>query len=122
LQTSFIDTRRNSAIPSEYFPDVCTIQELTTTTSLEGEVEEAWSDLDGHSSIRCSVNPPNDMHEVKTKDLTYSMASHDISLNGFYPLITASMRAVVKDVPYDILVPKHSGHSTTTLLKCRVVG
>jgi len=121
LQTSFIDSRLNSAIPHRYFPEVCTIRALVTTIDSEGETKESWSDYEGHSNIPCSVNPSANIHEVKTRELTYSMASHDISLNGYYPSITSSMKAVVDDKSYDILVPEHSGHGVITLLKCQVV-
>lgn len=120
MKTSFIDNRRNSEIPPEYFPSRCTIQTLVTTVSPEGNVEESWSDYDGHIGIDCSVSPVSG-DENLSSTLVYEDSTHNISLLGLYMSITPKMRAVIDSTNYDISMVNNSGYGTNTVLECKVV-
>lgn len=105
---------------SKFFPQSCTVQVLTETTDENHQVVEAWADLSGHVAIPCLVKLESG-DEVRTGEQTYAVATHTISLQGYYPAITEKMRAVVGGLRYDILLPENSGFELNTRLKCRVV-
>lgn len=105
------------------FPQACTIQRAQETVNADGEVQKAWTNFAGHIDIPCSVAPDRIQGgEIQASNRTYAEGVFIIALQGYYPGITAAMRAVVGGTPYDIVLPLQSSHGLNTRLKCRVVG
>lgn len=111
---------RLHAMLNKFFPELCTIQEATETQDTANQPIESWSNLAGHVNLACAISRPRG-GERKTVHQIYSVATHTIALDGYYPAITEKMRAVVNGVSYNILLPEHDPLSASTQLVCQVV-
>ncbi len=103
-----------------FYPALCTIQQATETRDAAGQPNAAWSNLAGHVDIECRIGPAGG-GERKTTNQVYTVATHTIHLTGYYPVITAKMRAVVGMQAFDILLVANDGQSHHTKLVCQVV-
>lgn len=103
-----------------FYPSTCTIQEATEARDLAGQPIATWVDKAGHIDLACRLSPAGG-GERKTVTQIYSQATHVVELTGYYPLITAKMRAVVAGQVYDILLPERDGQSASTKLVCQVI-
>lgn len=102
------------------FPSSCTIQ-VPADTNTKGDVSAApWADLAGHTGLACRVAPAGGA-EIKGAGLIYAMTSHSIALAGYYPLVTAHMRALVDGQAYDIEAVEHDGSHVQTRLRAQIV-
>lgn len=110
---------RLHAIMNKFFPELCTIQQATETQDVANQPIENWSNLAGHVNLSCAISRPRG-GERKTTHQIYSVATHTIALDGYYPAITEKMRAVVNGVAYDILLPERDPLSAITQLVCQV--
>jgi len=104
----------------DFFPSLCTIQEDVGGVDAHGMPIEDWQDLADHVEIPCAHGPSKGT-EVKLPDQTYVVSNYTLSLEGYYPLITEKMRAVVDSVVYEILLAQSSSHGVTTRLLTRKV-
>ncbi len=111
---------RLHAMLNKFFPELCTVQAATETPDAAGQPIKGWADLAGHINLACAISRPRG-GERKTVHQIYSVATHTIALDGYYPAITEKMRAVVNGVSYDILLPEHDGQAASTQLVCQVV-
>ena len=98
---------------ADYFPSLCTIQEDLGTEDASGSIIPSWTDFAGHDDLPCA-HGPNKGREVKLANQTYVVSNYTISLRGYYPTITAKMRAVVDSVAFEILLPQSDSHGVTT--------
>ncbi len=113
---SIVDTRLMGALES-HFSDRCTIQCLTETVDTDGQVVKTWTDR--HSDVPCNVMPLKG-REIKGPNQAYVVANTSIALQGHYPDIKESDRAIVGSTTYDILLAEHT-LGTMTRLSCEVV-
>ena len=117
--TNLISPRLFSQLTA-FYPDTCTIQTATETLDAANQPIKSWADLAGHAAIPCAVSRPRGGERHTTHQI-YSVATHTIALAGYYPAITAKMRAVVFGQAYDILLPENDGQGAATELVCQVV-
>jgi head-tail adaptor len=103
-----------------FYPETCTIQAAINSMDEANQPIQNWSDLAGHAAIPCAISRPRGGERHTTHQI-YSVATHTIALAGYYPAITAKMRAVVSGQAYDILLPENDGQETATELVCQVV-
>jgi SPP1 family predicted phage head-tail adaptor len=117
-----IISRRMFDTLGKFFPDVCTIQETPNpeTQDAAGQPVEDWQDLKDHEMLECRVMPSGGNEKRSTNQIVAS-STHVILLAGYYPLITARMRAVVDDQVYEILLPEKDGLHAITRLVCEIV-
>ena len=118
METSFIDSRRNAAIETNFHPSLCTIQAETDSTNADAQPIQTWANLAGHVDIPCSVALSSGK-EVKGKQSEYGQTTHRIALNGVYSSITRLHRAVIGGVTYEIMFVSPPGHANSiTVLDC----
>jgi len=111
-----VDPRLMGALES-HFPNRCTIQYLTETVDADGQMVKTWTDR--HAAVPCNVMPLKG-REIKRPNQTYVVANTSIALQGHYPDVKESDRAIVGSTAYDILLVE-SPLSTMTRLSCEVV-
>lgn len=102
------------------FNKTVTIQESTETRNGYGEPISTWANKSGHINIPCVASPAGG-NEIKRSDMTYVVATHKILLQGHYPTISETMRAVLGGVYLDILLVEHDSQDLTTRLLCQIV-
>lgn len=121
MQTSFIDSRRNAAITTNFHPSLCTIQAYVDGVDSYGAPTQTWANLAGHVDIPCSIALSSG-RKTKTGEMEYGLTTHRISLNGVYPTITRLHRAVVDGTTYEIQYASPPGHANSiTALDCNLV-
>ena len=104
------------------YPSVCTIQENTPVIDAYGQPIEAWTNLANHENLACSVVPvARASEESKLPEAILEIATHNIYLNGYYPLITPAMQVIMPAEPYDILLSELDSQHRTTKLTVRKV-
>ena len=103
-----------------FYPGSCTIQQGTETLDAAGQPSYTWTNLAAHTAIPCHVAPAGG-GEVKGPDYTTVIYSHTIALAGYYPTITAAMRAVVGAATYDVLAVENDSLGKSTRLRVQVV-
>ena len=113
---AIIDDRLLAALGS-HFGDLCTVQRLTETVDSYGQVVEAWADL--YASVPCILMPTKG-REISGPNQTYTVANYAIALQGAYPDIRESDRAIVGGVAYNVLLVSTPLGAMTTL-SCEVV-
>lgn len=118
---AIVDDRLLASLGS-HFGDLCTVQRLTETTDEYGQVVEAWADL--YVGLPCNVMPAKKQglagEVVGAAGQTYAVANYSIALQGAYPDIRESDRAIVGGVAYNILLASTTLGAMTTLA-CEVV-
>ena len=118
---SIVDPRLMGALES-HFPALCRVQYLTESVDADGQVVTAWKDR--HVAVPCLVAPANSGRgsgrEIKGPNQTYVVANTSIALQGHYPDIKESDRAIVGDTTYDVLLVEQILGSMTRL-SCEVV-
>ena len=119
---SIVDPRLMGALES-HFPALCRVQYLTEDVDADGQVVTVWRDR--HAAVPCNVAPAtagrgSSGREIKRKDGTYVIANFSIALQGHYPDIKESDRAIVDGTVYDILLAE-THLDTMTVLSCEVV-
>jgi head-tail adaptor len=96
------------------------IQSDAGTQDTSGQVIPSWVDLAGHTDLPCRVAPAGGQ-EARERNQTYAVTTHTIIIAGYYPTITAKMRAVVGAVNYDIETVGCDSEHLTTRLSVRIV-
>ena len=118
---SIVDPRLMGAL-GNHFPALCRVQYLTESVDADGQVVTAWKDR--HVAVPCLVAPANSGRgsgrEIKGPNQTYVVANTSIALQGHYPDIKESDRAIVDGTVYDILLAE-THLDTMTVLSCEVV-
>ena len=105
----------------DFFPSVCTIQEMTETQdATTGEISWTWGDVVGLVDLPCALGATSGQ-EVKMPDQTYVVANYTLALNDSYTTIVEKMQAVVDSVAYEILLVQQASHSNKTRLLLRKV-
>jgi len=118
MQSSFIDSRRNTALTANFNPSLCTIQAYVDGVDAYGQPTQTWANLAGHVDLPCSIALSSG-REVKGTQNEYGITTHRIALNGVYPTITRLHRAVVDGVTYEIQYASPPGHANSiTVLDC----
>lgn len=105
-----------------FYPSVATIEQATETRDSFGSPVLAWASVEGLSGIPCRVAPltiqtPTFSNEAKLELLTYLTTTHHVALQGYYPQIETTMRAVIDGVIWDIQGVEHDGQGSTTRLR-----
>ena len=100
-----------------HFPSLCRVQYLTEDVDADGQVTTAWKDR--YVDVACNVMPLKG-REIRGKDQTYVVANTAIALQGHYPDVKESDRAIVGSTTYDILLVEQI-LDTMTRLSCEVV-
>jgi len=85
-----------------------------------GQPNPTWSNLTDHVDLACSLAPKGGQ-EVKMADMTIAISTHTISISGYHPTITPTMRAVVGSQTFDILSVETDSRLKTTRLITQVV-
>jgi len=122
MSRDLIDPRLMASLGS-HFPSLCRVQYLTEDVDADGQVTEVWKDR--HTDVPCNVAPAAGRggttgREIKGPNQTYVVANFLIALQGHYPEIVESDRAIVGDTTYDILLVEQI-LDTMTRLSCEVV-
>jgi hypothetical protein len=80
-----------------------------------------WEDVSDLVGIDCSIAPFDTEHpsrqEAKIETMTYLAVSHHVLLRGYFPEISAAMRAMVDGVAYDIQAVESDSQQTMTRLR-----
>lgn len=106
---------------ADFFTGLCTIQTSTESQTTSGQVNPAWLDFAGHVDLPCRIAPAG-VSEPRVQNQTYVIGKHTMILRGYYPLITAKMRAKVGSIYYNILgKPEFDGQSIMTRLTVELV-
>ncbi len=111
-----VDPRLMASLGS-HFPSLCRVQYLTEDVDADGQVVTAWKDR--YVDVTCNVMPLKG-REIRGKDQTYVVANTSIALQGHYPDVKESDRAIVGSTTYDILLVEQV-IDTMTRLSCEVV-
>lgn len=109
---------------SGLFDKTCTIKEKgTETADAVGQLIPAWPTLTGHSAIACRFAPAATSRRSRepNEQMTVSTATDVVMLQGYYPLITTAMRAVVGAVTYQVVKVTHDSEELCTELDVEVV-
>lgn len=116
MRPAFVDPRLMQSLGT-HFPSLCQVQYLTETVDADGQVVTAWTDR--HVAVPCNVTSLKGK-EIRGPNQTYVVANSSIALQGAYPDIRESDRAIVDGVTYDILLVEQI-LGTMTRLSCEVV-
>lgn len=124
LRNQLIDPRFFEKLGTTFWKHTCTIQTPPETFNEIGEPELAadagWVNLPGHDLISCNLAAQRALGEQQSEKRnagsTYDAKTRHCQLNGYYPLITEGMRAVVDSVAYDIRGVVHSSAKVQTKL------
>ena len=111
-----VDPRLMGVLGS-HFPSLCQVQYLTESVDADGQVITAWKDR--HADVPCNISPLKG-REIKGPNQTYVVANTSIALQGLYPDVVESDRAIVGGTTYDILLVEQI-LDTMTRLSCEVV-
>lgn len=103
-----------------FYPSFCTIEQVTETQDSFGAVTVTWSTLADHAELRCRL-APNSANEIHDLQGTYVVHSWTIALMGYYPGVTAKMRAVIDDRRYEVETVQFDGNQKLTRLTVRIV-
>lgn len=103
-----------------FYPSLCTIQTPVLSQDDANQPRPAWPNLAGHVALACRLSPLSGT-ERKSTNQVYTRATHVINLAGNYPTIAEKMRAVIDDIPYDILLVENDGQDKSTRLVAQVV-
>jgi hypothetical protein len=97
-----------------------TIQTATETRDAAGQPIKTWANLVGHVAIPCHIEITGGS-ESKATNQVYVTATHEIILQGYYPLITPKMH-LVDDAgqTYDILQVDHESFGAFTKLVAEI--
>jgi len=129
-----VDPRMLSRL-ANFFPSLCTIQEATYTVDTHGYPEPTWEDKEGHIDLACAIAPmyqgAPERAEITRADGTIVVATHHISLAGYYPDIRPEMQVVIdrdfgdggfgEGEIWDIVSVETSSHQELTRLRVRKV-
>lgn len=98
------------------YPGRCTIQSKTVATDQYGTPTETWSTV--AANIPCSIAPivveNIRAYERTDEDKTVLMNPHRITLQGRWPQVATSMRAVVNGSNWDINGVEHDSQGVYT--------
>lgn len=94
------------------YPATGTVQTGTDARNDDGEIVPVWSNLASHVGLACRIAPA-ERGEEESPDEIYSVVTHRIALQGYYPAVTAQMRFVVGSTIYDIQRVEHDGGAET---------
>lgn len=119
-QLGIIHPQMLARVRPNFYPSLCTIQEATDTADSYGQPIPAWDDLADHIDLACRIAPDSG-NEMRSQIQIYAVHGWTVALNGYYPDILETMRAVVDDVIYDILQVQHDGNNQTTRLRVRTL-
>jgi head-tail adaptor len=97
-----------------------TIQEATEIRDPAGQPVKTWSDLLGHVALPCNINTTGG-GESKAANQVYATATHEILLQGYYPLITPKHRMIDgSGAIYDILLVNQDPFQAFTKLVAEI--
>jgi head-tail adaptor len=115
----FINPRLMATI-APIFTSTGTIQAATEVRDAVGQPVKTWANLVRRIDIPCYIEITGG-GETKAANQVYSTATHEITLSGYYPLITPEMRLVDGDGNiYDILLVDHEAFKTFTKLVAEI--
>lgn len=104
-----------------FFPSVALIEKSASDHSDYRDEELTWTTR--HADVPCVVAPgaTTGSKEVKKDDMTYVVATHHVTLAGYYDDIIEKDHVVVDGLTLDILLVESDSHHKTTRLSCEVV-
>lgn len=103
-----------------FFASNCTIQRATQSADTYRSEVLTYANLAGHVSIPCIIAPTGGQ-EIKAPNMTYVVASHHVTLAGYYPNIREKDRAIIGTMTLDILIVECDSQAETTRLICQIV-
>jgi head-tail adaptor len=106
---------------AQFYPQLVTFQQATETADAYGQPTQTWATVSGLVSLAGRVAPVMGRQESRQPTMVVTTGTHIISLEGYYPSITTSMRAVVDSIGYDVLAVAHDANHRTTWCECEVV-
>lgn len=101
-----------------FFPSVALIEKAASSYDAYRDEVLTWSTR--YADIACVVAPTKG-REVKRDDMTYVVATHHVTLAGYYDDIIEKDRVQVDGLTFDILLVEADSHHKTTRLACEVV-
>lgn len=112
-----------------FYRNICEIQSRTDVQNeigeLASEADNPFTTLEGHEAIICNLaadsSKQTDEAEIRTGSSTYVADFRQCSLDGLYPAITNTMKAVVDGVEYNIRNVVHASHGEQTKLVLEVI-
>ncbi len=115
--TGFVHPRLLSSL-AKLFDQRVTIQQAIETQDPSGQPVCSWQDV--YASLPCRLAPTGGQ-ETRLPEQIYAISTHTISIAGYYPDITAKMRAVIDAIAYDILNVGCDSEHLTTRLNTRIL-
>ena len=107
-----------------FFPDTGAVQSKVVTNT-RGNPSEAWSNVSGLGSIRCTIaaaRGPSSADERRSVSHTYAESTHEALLAGSYtPIASLDHRLLSGGIAYDILGVEQDSQGITTRLFMRLV-
>lgn len=79
---------------NRFYPTVCTMQELTQARRPNGELVNEWTAVSGLAGLRGNFAGAA-AAEKRGAVLTVQTATHVLDLQGYYPDVVVTMRAMV---------------------------
>lgn len=122
-QLGIIHPEMLARVQPNFYPSLCTIQEATEAADSYGQPIPTWGSLADHANLNCRLSPgtPSSGDELRTQTQIYTVHMWIIALNGHYPAILETMRAVIDSVVYEIEQVQHDGNNKTTRLRVRTL-
>jgi len=108
-------------VQPNFYPSLCTIQELGTAQDEYGQETGEPVDLEDHINVPCRIAPVVAPSEQRSSQQVFVEGKYAVALNGYYPAIEEDMVAVVDGTIYDIEFVAHDGNQQTTRLNVRLV-
>ena len=103
-----------------FFPSVCLIEKAASDHSDYRDEVLTWTTR--HADIPCAIAPAKaGGKEIKKDEETYVVATHHVTLAGYYDDIIEKDRAIIGALTLDILLVESDSHHKTTRLSCEVV-
>jgi hypothetical protein len=122
-QLGIIHPAMLAKVQPNFYPASCTIQQATTVADSYGQPIPTWANLADHVDLSCRLSPgsPSSGDELRTQIQIYTVHMWIIALNGHYPDILETMRAVIDGTVYEIEQVQHDGNEKTTRLRVRTL-
>lgn len=124
ITSAELDSVMAAAIATGLLSSTATIQRPSGTFSSSGVPDGAWVDV--LADIRCQLAPialtggAVNGSELRQHYDTLTRDPRHILLDGYYPQIDETMRAVIDGVPWDIESVEHDSQKRMTRLLARV--
>ena len=119
-QLGLIHPNMLTRLQPNFYPSSCTIQEATEAADSYGQLIPTWGNLAEHVDLNCRIAPEGGS-EQRAQIQVYAIHQWRVALNGYYPTIIETMRAVVDGVTYEIEQVVHDGNDKMTRLSVRTL-